>query len=140
MVLVTLVGEKQARVGNIFVFFGAIEECRECRLRNVCFNLESGRRYKVVAVRDTKHDCMMHENGVRAVEVEKTPLNAAVDAKIAAEGATVSISGACSNIGCDFYVLCRPKYIKPEHKLKIIEVRAEIKCPEGFNLKEVLLE
>ncbi|MFA7622902.1 MAG: UPF0179 family protein, partial [Candidatus Methanomethylophilaceae archaeon] len=62
MVLVTLIGESQARIGNRFYYLGPSLECRECRFKNVCFNLEVGRMYEVTELRDVHHECEMHES------------------------------------------------------------------------------
>ncbi|PJB22268.1 MAG: hypothetical protein CO114_00925, partial [Euryarchaeota archaeon CG_4_9_14_3_um_filter_38_12] len=71
MVLVTLVGEKIAKKDNEFIYIGSLPECRGCKLKTVCFNLDEGRRYKITNIRDIHHDCKIHEGGVRIVEVEK---------------------------------------------------------------------
>jgi len=140
MVLVTLVGEQLAKKDKDFIYMGSLSECRDCKLKNVCFNLEDGCRYKITNIRDVRHDCKIHEGGVRIVEVEKTLLPAAVESKNAIEGETVRINPDCKNIGCDYYFLCCPVGVKPEMKLKISKIKGDIKCPENKNLKEVLLE
>jgi len=56
MVAITLVGEKQAREGQMFVFVGPLTECRDCKLKTVCFNLEEGRTYVIKSVRTVHHD------------------------------------------------------------------------------------
>ncbi len=140
MVLVTLVGEQLAKKDNSFIYMGSLSECKDCKLKNVCFNLEEGCRYKITNVRDVRHDCKIHEGGVRIVEVEKTPLPAAVEAKKAVEGETISINPDCKNIGCEFYFLCCPVGIKPGMKFRISKVKDDISCPEKKKLKEVLLE
>lgn len=140
MVLVTLVGEQLAKKDNEFIYTGSLSECRGCKLKTVCFNLDEGHRYKITNTRDIHHDCKIHEGGVRIVEVEKTLLPAAVESKNAIEGETVSINPDCKNIGCDFYFLCCPVGVKPGMKLKISKIKGDISCPEEKNLKEVLLE
>ena len=140
MVLVTLIGEKIAKKGNEFIYMGALPECKDCKLKNVCFNLEEGRRYKITNVRDVRHDCKIHEGGVRIVEVEKTLVPAAAEAKNAVEGETISINPDCKNIGCEFYKLCVPVGVKLGMKFRISKIKDDISCPEKKKLKEVLLE
>ena len=139
MVLVTLVGEQLAKKDNDFIYMGSLSECKDCKLKNVCFNLEAGGRYKITNVRDIHHDCKIHGDGVRIVEVEKIPIPACIESKNAVEGETVSINPDCKNIGCDSYFLCCPVGVKPGMKLKISKIKGDIKCPENKNLKEVLL-
>jgi len=140
MVLVTLVGEKIAKKDNEFIYIGSLPECRGCKLKTVCFNLDEGRRYKITNIRDIHHDCKIHEGGVRIVEVEKIHIPACIESKNAVEGETISINPDCKNIGCVFYKLCSPVGVEPGIKLKISKVKGDIKCPENKNLKEVLLE
>src|SRR5512136_2692138 len=56
MVLVTVVGELQCKKGYEFVFGGPIAECRDCKVKNVCFHLEQDKRYRVVEIRDGHHE------------------------------------------------------------------------------------
>ena len=142
MVLVTVVGKMQCKEGFEFVFGGALAECRECKVRNVCFHLEENRRYRVRGIRDVQHDCRIHEGGVRVVEVEKMPLRAVIPAKAALEGAMFTFEGVqCSNLGCDNYGLCRPLGASEGMRFKITSVEnGEIECDKGARLKTVLLE
>lgn len=88
--IVTLVGSKLAKVGEEFVFLGAAEKCRQCKLKNSCTNLEVGRRYLVEKVREEiKHDCEVHEDGVRVVEVREPAVKALVEAKRALKGSKI---------------------------------------------------
>jgi hypothetical protein len=141
MVAVTLVGEKQAKEGRTFVFLGPLGECRDCKLKTVCFNLEEGRTYTIMAVRNVHHDCKIHESGVRVVEVEKAPIRAAVFTRNALEGTSVVWEQKdCINIGCPNFYLCGPRGIKAGEKYRVVKVLGILDCPDGVPLKEVLLE
>ena len=141
MVLVTVVGRLQCREGFEFVFGGPLAECRDCKVRNVCFHLEENRRYRVKGVRDVHHDCKIHEDGVRVVEVEKIPLRAAVPAKAALEGSMLTFEGVeCKNLGCKNYRLCRPLGAPRGMRFKISSVEGDVDCEDGAALKLVLLE
>ena len=140
MVLITLVGVTQARIGNRFYFIGPLTECKECRLRGVCFNLEPGSMYEVVALRDAVHECPVHEGSVRAVEVERKPIIAAVQSKLAIDGSTVTFENKrCDNIGCENRAYCVSICIKDSTKLRITDVLGDIECPNGENIKLVKL-
>ena len=90
MVLVTVVGESQCKKGFEFVFGGPLAECRECKVKNVCFHLEQNRWYRVTGIRDVHHDCRVHEGGVRVVEVERVPTRAAIPNAQAVEGSIIT--------------------------------------------------
>ena len=140
MGLVTIVGETQARIGNRFYFVGPLTECKECKLRNVCFNMEAGSLYEVIGIRDTIHDCALRESKVRVVEVEKKPFRAAISKK-QAMGSSVSFEARkCKNIGCENYQFCRPSNAKDGDRFSIVDDVSDIKCPIGEQLRLVKLE
>ncbi|MDR0778850.1 MAG: UPF0179 family protein [Methanomassiliicoccaceae archaeon] len=137
MVLITLIGETQARIGNMFHFVGPLTECKECRLRGVCFNLEPGSLYEVVGLRDTVHECPIHEGSVRVVEVERKHINAAVPRKMAIDGSTITFENRkCENLGCENYEYCHPPCVKDGIKLRITSIVGDLECPDG---EEVVL-
>jgi len=138
MANVTLIGEKQAVKGNEFIFYGPLSECRDCKVKTVCFNLEEGRLYRVTEVRSMHHDCKIYEEGVRAVEFELLPMKLAVEIKDAVEhNEIVFNSKLCDNRNCKFFKLCFPQGLKLGEKYIIKLVGEEIDCVEGKNLKEV---
>ena len=89
MANVTLIGERLAKKGNEFIYHGSLSECRDCKVKTVCFNLEEGRVYRITEIRDMHHDCRVYEEGVRAVEFEKLPKKLAVDVKDAVVDNTI---------------------------------------------------
>jgi uncharacterized protein len=141
MVTITLIGEKQAKEGVVFVYKGFVPECRECKLKAVCFNLDSGGIYRIKAVRDVHHECKMHEDGVRVVEVDKVPIKVCLGQKIVLEGSTVTFEEVrCRNIGCERYRLCHPVAVERGSKHKVSRVHGEVQCPEGLKVIEVTLD
>ena len=141
MVIITLIGERKAKEGIRFVYRGPLTECRECKLKAVCFNLDAGGSYKIKAIRDVHHDCKIHEDGVRVVEVEKVPSRVAVSKKSALEGSTISIEEIrCRNVGCVRYRLCHPPGLDKGMKGKITKVCNDVECPEGMKLVEVVID
>lgn len=138
MPLVTLVGEATAKTGKEIVFIGVNMGCKDCRLKSACMNLEEGRRYVIKEVRDNTHDCKVHIDGVKAVEVEKVPIPTAIPKKDTIEGATITFMPVnCKDIGCRFYKVCHPLGLKGGMKGKIVRVGGDIECSEGHKLREV---
>ncbi|MEW5759221.1 MAG: UPF0179 family protein [Candidatus Thermoplasmatota archaeon] len=141
MTIVTLVGKTQAKVGFEFIYIGHLSDCKECRLKTVCFNLDTGRRYVVKAVRDVEHTCKIHEEGVRVVVVERLPIKAGIDGKLAIEGSTITYEERnCPNLECEHHKICQPYGLKKNEKFKIVKVCEDIVCPEKNELKTVFLE
>jgi len=138
--LVTLLGELLAREGNEFVYPQQI--CKTCKVRTVCLNLEEGRRYRVISIRDIRHDCALHEDGfVRVVEVERAEIPTTMRKKAAIEGSTVSWERIdCGNMGCAEWWLCHPCGLSDGQKVKVVQVAEDIPCPEGYDLKKVVVQ
>ena len=71
MPLVTLIGEKLAKENGEFIYLGPQNDCKNCKLKTVCFNLKQGGYYKITKVRDKKHSCNVHEGCAAVVEVQE---------------------------------------------------------------------
>ncbi|MHC1626542.1 MAG: UPF0179 family protein [Methanoculleaceae archaeon] len=140
---VTLIGEILARPGLEFIYEGKPEECRDCRLKKACHNLEPGRKYRVVGVRNTaSHDCPLHAGKAVAVEVEEAPVIALISAELAIPNSCITFRYLCHEKECRGYELCHPdgiiegeKYLVGEvlgnnpdiclknHSMKLVELR-----------------
>jgi len=141
MVLVTVVGESQCKRGFEFVFGGPLADCRDCKVKNVCFHLEQNRWYRVTEVRDVHHDCKIHEGGVRVVEVERLPTRAALPKGYAVEGSMITFEESnCDKLGCPNFKSCRPLGASEGMRFRIASVEGEIDCPKDRKLTVVLLE
>lgn len=139
--LITLVGERQVKEGNEFIYLGSLTECRECKLKGVCFNLEEGRKYKIRSIRGVRHDCKIFDEGVRVVEVEQAPLTIASNGKGAIVGSTITYNFPnCNELSCSSYRLCHPIALRSGGKGKILEVGKDLDCTRGFELKEITIE
>ena len=141
MVLVTLIGDAHAHIGNRFYYLGPNDECRDCRLKNVCFNLDAGSLYEIVQLRDARHDCALREDQVRVVVVEKVPFQAAVPKKQAIDGSMITFeSKACGRLDCPNWKFCNPANIADGEKHSITQVVENLDCPIGETLVRVKME
>lgn len=132
MALITLLSEPQARTGGEFYFLGPITECKDCRLKGVCFNLEPGSRYRVVEVRSQRHACPECEGEVVAVEVEKVPTPAAIPKKGAMDGVTITYTESkCDRVGCPNYNLCHATGKREGQKYMVTRLGGDLECPVG---------
>lgn len=132
MALITLIGEPQARAGAEFYFMGPLTECKDCRLKGVCFNLEPGSRYRVVDVRNQRHPCEVSEGDVVAVEVEKVPTPGAVPKKGAMEGVTITYSEPkCQEVGCANFGRCHAVGKRDGQKYTVVRLGRDLDCPIG---------
>jgi len=141
MTLMTLVPETLAKIGYEFYMVGPLPECKSCRLRSVCFQLEQGKVYKVTKVRENKHPCKIHGRDVCIVEVEPSSFKTSVHEKRAVEGSMLEyVQVVCASPGCEHYHTCKPMFAKEGRKYKIKKVGKKLECLEGHDLKEVELE
>lgn len=108
---VTLVGTRLAEVGREFVYGSESPACEGCPYRGTCLNLSEGTRYQIVEIRDDAQtlDCAVHDEGVRAVEVEPAPVTANVPSRAAYAGSTVSLAGPCPHTDCPSHEYCVPE-------------------------------
>jgi uncharacterized protein (UPF0179 family) len=138
MPLVTLIGENLAKKDIEFTYIGPNNECKNCKLKTVCFNLKKGRSYKITNIRDKKHNCNIHEGTAVVVEVQELPIITCIKNKIS-EGDKIKIEkDECDNIGCKYYELCNID-IQKDKEYSVIKIIEKIKCPKGSELQKVEL-
>ncbi len=138
MVMVTLIGKKLAKVGNEIVYVGITTKCKNCKLKTVCSNLQEGRTYKIVKVREKFHECSLHEGGVVAVEVEKQPAEVNIRRE-EAEGTAVNFHPIkCEYVACEEYEACNP--LIKEKEYKIVKILGDVKCKKGLQIKKALID
>ncbi len=140
--MITLIGKSLAQEGLEFQYRGPLLECRSCKLKNVCFNLDEGKWYRITKVRDKEHDCKVHESGkVVTVEVEEIPVPIVIAAKNVVEGETIVYKPInCKEYSCEYYQLCHPIGLREGFKIKIVKVLEDIPCNGNKkNLKKVLV-
>jgi len=88
---ITVIGNRLAKPGNTFYFLKEQEECQKCKIRGTCLNLDAGRKYQIISVRNTMLlSCGLHDGGVIAVNVKNAPIDAYVDSKKAIVGSKIS--------------------------------------------------
>ncbi len=133
---ITLVGEKLAKPGVEFIYYGPAEPCKTCRLARVCVgNLEPGRRYKVVRVRNIEHSCPIHEGKVRVVEVVEPAIALAIDPRLAIVGSKVKLRLTVCN-DPEKESLFSPEGLFEGDTVKILEVIGDVEC-NGITFKVV---
>ncbi|HHE75586.1 MAG TPA: UPF0179 family protein [Candidatus Aciduliprofundum boonei] len=140
--MITLIGQSLAKEGFEFQYRGPLLECRSCKLKNVCFNLDEGKWYRITKVRDKEHECKIHEGGkVVTVEVEEIPVPIAISTKNVVEGETIAYKPInCKEYACEYYHFCHPLGLRDGFKIKIVKVVDNIECKGNKkNLKKVLV-
>ncbi len=137
--VITLIGTKLAKVGNEFIFKGAAKECEACKLSKTCLGLNIGSRYRIINLRNGKHECFVHDSGVCAVEVIELPVTIALESRKAIKGSKIIYEQLPCNIAdCESYVLCHPSALRHGDKIMVVDAEGEVKeCRKGYSLKVV---
>ncbi|WP_435358867.1 UPF0179 family protein [Haloarchaeobius sp. DFWS5] len=107
---VTLIGARLAEPGQEFVYEGESSLCEGCPYRAQCLNLTEGVKYRVKEPRENAQtlECAVHDEGVRAVEVETAPVRANVLSQHAYGGSKVKLPGPCPHTECPSHEFCVP--------------------------------
>ena len=105
---VTLVGTVLARQGIEFIYEGEVAGCDICKVKKACNNLQTGRKYRIVSVRTTHHECMVHLDGAVAVEVMEAPITVLINADMAMVNSKIKLELSCSRSDSRSFPLCHP--------------------------------
>lgn len=139
---VTLIGSSMARTDLEFIYEGEAPACGGCPVKKACHNLKAGRRYRIVAVRKTRHPCTVHLDGTTAVDVVEAPLPALISADMAIKNTRIVFERPCNREECEHYDLCNPDGAIQGEKYVVAEVRGSAPpgCGRGRNLQRVDLK
>lgn len=138
---VTLIGTVLAKQGLEFIYEGEAPECDTCKVKKACNNLQKGRKYRIVTIRTTHHDCPVHANGATAVEVAEASISALISPEMAILNSRIKLELSCNKADCKSYALCRPEGIIDGEKYIVTDVvgNAPDICEKGRALKLVEL-
>jgi uncharacterized protein (UPF0179 family) len=136
---VTLVGTVLAKQGMEFIYEGEAADCTACKVKKACNNLQKGHKYRIVTVRTTHHDCVVHLNGATAVEVTEAPITLLISPEMAIINSKIKPELTCNKSDCRSYPLCRPEGVVEGEKYIVIDVlgNAPDICEKGRALKLV---
>ena len=141
-VIITLVGTNQAKEGFKFLHRGSTDKCEGCQYVHVCsLNLEPGRIFRVVGIRDKTLYCRLSEENMRVVEVVESEVEGTVHSKQAIEGATVLFQPLdCRVEDCENSQLCFPKGLIRGDRCEVAAVIGRLRCLQSLPLVKVLLQ
>jgi uncharacterized protein (UPF0179 family) len=136
---VTLVGTVLAKQGIEFIYEGEVAGCDTCKVKKACNNLQPGRKYRIVSVRTTHHECMVHLYGATAVEVMEAPITVLINADMAIVNSKIKLDLSCNKSVCRSFPLCRPDGVVEGEKYVVADVlgNASDICEKGRVLKLV---
>ena len=139
---VTLMGTVLAKPNVEFIYEGEVAECDTCKVKKACHNLQKGRKYRIVTVRTTHHDCAVHLNGATAVEVMEASITALINADMAIINSKIKPELSCNKSDCRSFPLCRPDGVTDGEKYIVVDVlgNASDICDKGRALKLVELK
>ena len=140
MAKISLIGVDLAKEGLEFTFVGPLVGCAECRIKNVCFNLDPGRTYRVLKVREKENPCFVfNKDRVSTVEVEEVPeiMHMQYGKKLQ-EGSSVTFkSMGCDHHTCPNIEKCNLVHIREGIRGVINKVEDKLDCPKGYDMRKV---
>lgn len=139
---ISLIGIDLAREGLEFTFVGPLVGCAECRIKNVCFNLDPGRSYKVLKVREKENPCFVfNQDKVATVELEELPETAHMQyGKKLQEGSSVTLKSMnCDHLSCPNIEKCNLIHMREGTRGVINKVEGKLECPKGYDMRKVSL-
>ncbi len=139
MTSITIVGERLAIKDEEFIFIGPQNDCKNCKLKNICFNLKQYHPYKIINIRDKRHSCSVHDGDAIVVEVEEQPIETAIDKKYTKGSAITLDENECENQLCPYFDLCTNKALESGKKYTIADILETIPCPKGYSIQRVTL-
>ncbi len=136
--IITLIDPVHAVVGYQFVHYGTAEECEDCDFKMVCIdNLEEGRKYEVIGLKEPEHECTLYGK-VRVSEVKESENLVAISPTYAFIGSSIVFTSPdCSNVFCENARFCIPEGVKADDKCEIIDTLSNIECEKGFDLQKI---
>jgi uncharacterized protein (UPF0179 family) len=136
---VTLVGTVLAKQGIEFIYEGEVAGCDTCKVKKACNNLQTGRKYRIVSVRTTHHECMVHLNGATAVEVMEAPITVLINADMAIINSKIKLELSCDKSDCRSFPLCHADGVVKGEKYVVADVLGNTSdiCEIGRVLKLV---
>jgi uncharacterized protein (UPF0179 family) len=120
------------------VYLGLGDECSKCPLKTPCHhNLDRGRRYVVVGVKNKSHPCKLFEE-VLVCDVKEVGIDVSISPGSAFEGATIRFNPQpCDKKLCVYTGKCIPEGLSDGDRCTIISIKGKIKCPEKGELSLV---
>ncbi|MCL4346227.1 MAG: UPF0179 family protein [Candidatus Thermoplasmatota archaeon] len=137
---ITLIGLDQAVVGGTFRYVTPLQTCSECKIKNVCFNLEQGKTYRIKEVRMKEQPCNVFNTGkVTAVSVEELPEEFIMeyDRRVQEGSVTATRSMKCDYITCQYIEKCNLIHHRNDGKVKISSIGQKVECPKGYNMRKI---
>ncbi len=137
---ISLIGVDLAKKNMEFTFKGPLSgKCDECRIRNVCFNLEPGKRYKITDVKEQINPCFIYnKNKVSTIEVEEIKNTYNIqNGKRLMEGSSIELkSMKCDYLTCPNIEKCN-LIVTPVKKIVVNKILRKLSCPKGYDMREV---
>lgn len=138
--VITFIAKNLAKPGYKFQHMGDSEQCKTCKMYQVCIQpLETERIYEVIEVLENEFECPLHEEQIKVVRVKETDIEVGIPTNITFSGATISFqSQDCTEI-CEFRKFCVPVGLKEGDKVRILDIIQKVECSEGNEISIALV-
>ncbi|ADN51347.1 UPF0179 family protein [Vulcanisaeta distributa] len=142
--VMTLIGKEQAVVGKTFRLYSVPNECRQCRLFNICVaRLKPGRVYRIIEVKHVglpqPNKCLLTGEDMVPIIAEELPIIVPIPSKLFIEGVVITYTRSLITCNDAKKYLPGDNVLRDGTKIKIVRETSRIKCNnEGYVLAEVI--
>ena len=138
--VITFIAKNLAKSGFKFQHMGDSEQCKTCKMYQVCIQpLEAERIYEVIEVLKNEFECPLHEEQIKVVRVKETEKEVGIPTNVTFSGATISFHPQdCTEI-CEFSKFCVPVGLKEGDKVRILDIKQKVECGEGNEISIALV-
>ena len=142
--IMTLIGKEQAIIGRTFKLYSIPNECKQCRLFNICVaRLKPGRVYKVV---DVKHvglpqpdKCLLTGEEMIPIIAEELPIIIPIPTKLFIEGVVITFTKSIITCNDLKKYIPNDQALKEGTKIRIMKEKGRVRCNnENYVLAEVI--
>ncbi len=142
--VMTLIGREQAIIGKTFRLYSIPNECRQCKLFNICVaRLKPGRVYRIVEVKHVglpqPNKCLLTGEDMVPIVAEELPIVIPIPAKLFIEGVVTTYTKSLITCNDIRKYLPNDNMLKEGTKVRIVRGIQRIKCDnENYVLAEVI--
>ncbi|WP_069806798.1 UPF0179 family protein [Vulcanisaeta thermophila] len=140
--VLTLIGKGQAVVGKTFRLLSIPEECRRCRLYNICMaRVKPGRVYRIVSVRYVNlpqtYKCLLTGEDMVPIVAEEQPIVVPIPTRSFIEG--VVMTYVKPRVNCNELRAYLNQAINEGTRVRVLRGLGRVVCGnESYTLAEVI--
>ncbi len=142
--VMTLIGKEQAVIGKTFRLYSIPNECKQCKLFNICVaRLRPGRVYRIAEVKHVglpqPNKCLLTGEDMVPIIAEELPIVIPIPTKLFIEGVVITYVKSLITCNDARKYLPNEEVLKEGTKVRIVKETGRVRCNnENYILAEVI--